>query len=92
MDSQGMNRRGHSAEVRIDLAVHGHVFPVAELGPGFVVLGNPIDHPPAEAEITMSIDGSQRRWRVELIDGIVAGREDTRIRPCRPPNHLPTSD
>jgi hypothetical protein len=90
MEARSTSRRGHSAEVRIDLAVNGHVFPVAELGPGFVVLRNPIDHAPAEAEITMSIDGSRMRWRVDLIDGIQTGREDTRIRPCPPPVSGPT--
>jgi hypothetical protein len=80
MDTRSTKRPGHSAEVRIDLAVNGHVFSVAELGPGFVVLRDAIDHPPGPAEITMSIDDHRRQWRVELTDGIVAGREDTPIR------------
>jgi hypothetical protein len=45
-----------------------------------VVLRDPIPHPPAEAELSLSIDGHEDRWRVELIDGIVAGGGDTRIR------------
>jgi hypothetical protein len=73
---------GHSAEVRIALAVNGHVFSVAELGPNFVVLRNPIPHPPAEAELSLSIDGHEERWPVELIDGIVPGSGDTRFRSC----------
>lgn len=64
------------------MAVNGHVFSVAELGPGFVVLRNPVAHPPAEAELTLSIDGYERRWRVELIDGILADDGDTRFRSC----------
>jgi hypothetical protein len=75
----------------MSLAVNGHNFAIAALGPHSLVLRDPIDHPPAEAEITMSIDGSKRRWRVELIDGIQAGREDTRIRPCPPPVSRSTS-
>ena len=71
---------GHSADVRIDLAVNGHVFSVAKLGPGFLVVRNPIAHPPAEAELSLSIDGYERRWRVELIDGILAAGGDTRFR------------
>ena len=55
---------------------------MAELGPGFVVLRNPIPHPPAEAELTLSIDGYERHWRVELIDGIVPDGGDTRFRRC----------
>jgi hypothetical protein len=80
MDTRPTTGSGHSADVRIALAVNGHVFSVAELGPGFVVLRNPIPHPPADAELTLSIDGYERRWRVELIDGIQAGGGDTRFR------------
>jgi hypothetical protein len=80
MDTRPTTGIGHSADVRIALAVNGHVFSVAKLGPGFVVLRNPIAHPPADAELTLSIDGYERRWRVELIDGIVPGGGDTRFR------------
>lgn len=73
-------RSTHSADVRIELTVNGHVFSVAELGPGFVVLRNPIAHPPAEAELSLSIDGYERRWTVKLIDGILADGGDTRFR------------
>jgi hypothetical protein len=86
MDAQITQSHGHSADVRIDLAVNGHVLSVAELGPGFVVLRDAIDHPPANAEITMSIDGHFQQWQVELIDGIMAGQRDTRIRSI--PTHL----
>lgn len=80
MDTRRATTSGHSADVRIDLAVNGHVFSVAELGPGFLVVRNPVAHPPAEAELTLSIDGYERRWQVELIDGILAGGGDTRFR------------
>jgi hypothetical protein len=82
MDTRSTTRGGHSADVRIALAVNGHVFSVAKLGPDFVVLRNPIPHPPAEAELSLSIDGHEERWRVELIDGILAGGGDTRFRSC----------
>lgn len=80
MVTRNTSSGGHSADVRIGLAVNGHVFSVAKLGPDFVVLRNPIPHPPAEAELSLSIDGQEERWRVELIDGIVAGGGDTRFR------------
>jgi hypothetical protein len=44
------------------------------------VLRNPIPHPPVEAELSLSIDGHEERWQVELIDGIVPGGGDTRFR------------
>ena len=66
----------------MSLAVNGHVFSVAKLGPDFLVLRDPIPHPPAEAELSLSIDGQEERWRVELINGIVPGGGDTRFRSC----------
>lgn len=82
MDTRNSTRGGHSADVRIGLAVNGYTFSVAKLGPNFVVLRNPVPHPPAEAELSLSIDGHEERWRVELVDGIVPGGGDTRFRSC----------
>jgi hypothetical protein len=82
-----MNARiatSYSADVRMSLAVNGHVFSIAELGPGFVVLRDAVDHPPVRGEITMSIDRHVEKWLVELVDGIKAGGGDTRI--ARPAN------
>ncbi len=52
------------------LSVNGHVLSIGQLGPDFIILRDPIDHPPAEAEIAMSIDGREKKWRVRLPDGI----------------------
>jgi hypothetical protein len=62
--------------------VNGSVMPVAQLGPEFLVLRSPVDHPPCEAEITLSIDGRERRWLVHLINGIQAGERKTAIARC----------
>lgn len=82
MDTRTQTAIGHSADVRIALAVNGHVFSVAKLGPDFFVLRNPTPHPPAEAELSLSIDGQEERWRVDLFEGIAAGGGDTRFRSC----------
>ena len=75
-----MDTYGHSANVRMELHVHGQVLAIGHLGPDFIILDAPsIDHPPTEAEIAMSIDGRPRRWLVHLPDGISAGRLETRI-------------
>ena len=71
--------RGYSADVRMGLSVNGHTLSIGQLGPDFIMLRDPIDHPPAEAEIAMSIDGREKRWKVRLPDGIRAGEESTRI-------------
>jgi hypothetical protein len=77
-----LSSSAHSAEVHIDLCVNGHILSVAQLGPGYVILKEPRDHPPATAEIAMSVDGHERRWHVQLADGIAAGRAKTKIVAC----------
>jgi hypothetical protein len=72
----------YSADVRMQLCVNGHVFKIGQLGPDFIILDNPIDHPPADAEIAMSIDGRQRRWSVHLPEGVSAGQLKTKTAPC----------
>lgn len=64
------------------LNVNGHVFSIGQLGPDFVILDAPIDHPPSDAEIALSIDGRERRWTVHLPDGVAAEKQETRIASC----------
>jgi hypothetical protein len=70
---------GHSADVRILISVNGSVLPVAQLGPDFLTLREPSEHPSSDAEILMSIDGKERRWNVHLPEGISAARPRTKI-------------
>jgi hypothetical protein len=69
----------YSADIRMQLSVNGHVFVIGQLGPDFVILDAPVDHPPAEGEITLSIDGRERRWHVHLPAGIKAQHGETVI-------------
>jgi hypothetical protein len=62
--------------------VNGRALPVAQLGPDFLVLRTPVDHPPCDAEIAMSIDGHESRWPVHLLNGIQIGRRKTAISRC----------
>jgi hypothetical protein len=78
-----MDNAPHSADVRMKLTVEGRVLPIAQLGPDFLILKEAADHPPGEAEITLSIDGSERRWKVYLPDGLAIGKLETRIARCR---------
>jgi hypothetical protein len=66
----------------MELHLNGHVLPIAQLGPDFLILANSVDHPPAEGEIAVSIDGHARRWPVRLDDGISATARQTRISRC----------
>jgi hypothetical protein len=79
MNAPKTSSAGHSADVRIQLWVNGCVFPVAQLGPEFLVLRTPVDHPPCDAEIAMSIDGCESCWSVHLVNGIQVGRRKTAI-------------
>jgi hypothetical protein len=73
------DHRGHSAEVNIRLLVNGVTFPVAQLGPDFLLLDVGIDHPPSEASIVLRVDQSERRWGVRLPKGISARSERVMI-------------
>jgi hypothetical protein len=63
----------------MELSVNGWVLPIAQLGPDFLVLTNPIEHPPVEAEIAMWIDDHADRWRVRLPNGIQPAQRKTAI-------------
>lgn len=46
--------------------------PVAQLGPGMLLLDAPSECPPGEATILFRVDGSERSWTVALPNGISA--------------------
>jgi hypothetical protein len=78
------NQWCHSADVRIHLHVNDHVLEIAQLGPDFCILRMPIDLSPSEGEITMSVNGRERRWRVRLLEGINSDQAKTAITRCAP--------
>jgi hypothetical protein len=63
----------------MQLAVNGHLHSICQLAPDFAILESPSDHPPSEAEIVISIDGSETRWRVCLPCGISASAARTAL-------------
>jgi len=65
----------------MELRVNGSVLNISHLGPDYLILTQPVDHPPALAEIVMSIDGKQSRWAVRLPAGVSARSVRTRILP-----------
>jgi hypothetical protein len=69
----------HSADVRMALCVNGEVLPISQLGPDFLILKSPTEHGPTRAEIIMSIDGQEKRWRVHLVEGIAPTTRKTKI-------------
>lgn len=57
----------------MSLSFNGTSLPVAQLGPDFLLLETPGDHPPCEASVVLRVDQTERRWSVRLPRGISAG-------------------
>ena len=55
------------------LLLKGASFRIAQMGPDFLFIDSPENHPAARGIIEMSVDGSHRTWEVNLPDGIRAG-------------------
>ncbi len=64
------NYGAHSAQVKMRLIVNGTPIRVTHMGPDFVLLESPIDHPPCEASILLRVDDSESQWQVRLPEGI----------------------
>ncbi len=60
---------GHSAQVGIELRLDGHVLPVAQAGGDRLIFDEPTRLPRSEAELAISVDGRERRWRVRPLPG-----------------------
>lgn len=83
--------QNHSARVRMELRLNGSVLTISHLGPDYLILTEPVDHPPAQAEIVMSVDGNQSRWGVRLPAGLSAASRRTNILHCPPESNGSTA-
>lgn len=54
------------------LLVNGSSIAVAQMGPDFLLVDAPINHPPGNASLVLQVDQSERRWDVNLPEGISA--------------------
>jgi hypothetical protein len=79
MDATHLEFEGFSARIQMELRLNGVVLSISHLGPDFLILDDPIEHPPAEAEIMMSVDARERRWPVYLPAGVSPTTKRTRI-------------
>lgn len=52
------------------LLLNGQTIPIAQMGPDFLVLDRPAEHPPCVADVLLSVDGREQRWSVRLPEGI----------------------
>jgi hypothetical protein len=65
-------RTGHSADVKMHLVLDGKTISIGQMGPDFLILDSPIDHPPANAVLFFSIDGNESQREIHLPEGISA--------------------
>ena len=70
---------GHSAQVKIRLLINGSSIAVAQMGPDFLLVDAPINHPPGNASLILQVDQSERRWDVNLPEGISAASKRVAI-------------
>ncbi len=60
----------HSAQVKMRLLINGAVIRITHMGPDFLLLESPTDHPPCRATILLRVDDSESQWDVRLPEGI----------------------
>ena len=60
----------HSAQVEMQLIINGESISITHMGPDFLIIESPREHPPGEATIVLQVDQSERRWTVRLPDGL----------------------
>ncbi|MFG0335218.1 MAG: hypothetical protein ACF8TS_17815 [Maioricimonas sp. JB049] len=61
----------HSSVVTLQLELSGRVYPLAQIGPDFVVLQEPARFSAGRGTLVMESDGTRRTWdvRVSTSDG-----------------------
>ena len=64
------NNGAHSAQVEMLLLVNGDSIGITHMGPDYLLIESPADHPPGEASIMLKVDDRENRWKVMLPDGI----------------------
>ncbi len=64
------NYGAHSAQVKMRLVLPAASIRITHLGPDFVLVESPADHPPCEASILLRVDDSETQWSVRLPNGI----------------------
>jgi hypothetical protein len=76
------SKGGHSAQVNMRLLVNGSSLSIAQMGPDFLLVDAPIDHPPGNASVVMQVDQSESRWQVNLPEGISTTSKKILITTC----------
>ena len=61
------------------LLVNGDTISIVQMGPDFLLLERPFDHPPVTASVVLHVEESERRWNVHLPNGISASSKRVAI-------------
>jgi hypothetical protein len=60
------------------LLVNGGSIPVLQMGPDFLLVEEPFDHPLGNASVVLRMDESERSWGVHLPNGISSSSKQGR--------------
>jgi hypothetical protein len=63
------------------LLVNGLSIPVRQMGPDFLLVDSPVNHPPANASLILKVDQNKHRWNVRLPEGISSTSNRVAIAP-----------
>ena len=63
---------GHSANVNMNLLLHGTSIPAVQLGPDFLLLETTSEELPGETSRFLRVDRNGRSWYAKLPEGITA--------------------
>jgi hypothetical protein len=77
--SELSTKTGYSADVRLHLAISGRVIDLAQVAPEFLIINRPLDLPPCQGEVVVTVDGVESRRRASLMDGISKSSKFGRI-------------
>ena len=56
----------------MQLIINGESISITHMGPDFLLVESPTEHPPGEVTIVLQVDQSERRWNVHLPEGVSA--------------------
>jgi hypothetical protein len=63
-------KTGYSTKVQMFLEIDGVRHDVSHMGPEFIILPQPPNHPPCQAIVGLSDDDRLKQWPVRLPDGL----------------------
>jgi len=69
LENQTLGRSGgsHSANIQIQLRTGDTTFTVSQIGGGHLIFPHPVIIPSHTGEVTLTIDGLELKWSVELL-------------------------